>query len=809
MFNWLKRPTRVPYLRRRPWLEQLEERCLLAAPVVDPIGNVTVPAGKSVVVPVTATDTDGNPLTYTATSDNSAVTVEVHSGNPFLKISVSEQETDGTLKSMGDMTFELFQDLTPNTVAQITKLVNAGFYNNLIFHRIIQGFVVQGGDPLGTGTGGGGFTFDDEFNSSLIYSGSGQLAMANSGKDSNSSQFFVSITNNTQARDLDFNNAIFGQLIRGSSVLTAINSVAGDANNKPLKDIVITSASIVTDTTDTVLIVKATSGSTAAAHITVTANDGHGGTNSQMFTATAAADTINDPANLGPIGDQTTPEGQAVNFALSGTDLENDQMTFEAVLASDSTNNATTSVSGNMVTVTPRAGFVGPIHLTVGVADMGATMRGSTADPFDTEAITVNVTSSTQAATTTTVTPSLTTAVFGQAVTYTATVARSGTGTGTPTGMVTFKEGNLLLGTAPLNSSGVATFSWTNTPNSTVTVITVGSHTITANYSGDANFSTSSGNAPALTVTPAGTTVTVASPTANPTAGKPLTLTATVTATAPGAGHPAGTVTFMEGTTTLGTAPVNDQGVATLMTPGLAAGSHTITANYPGDPKTTSSSGNGMVTVAAVIPPSNDTWLDAAYRLILGRPVDAVGESFFGTALDNGTINRFEIAMTLQFTQEFFLREIANLYQTLLNRSPDPSGQNTHLFYLSAGHTVEQTKAAIMGSDEYFRTRGSSSNSGFLTALFQDAVGRAVDSATSTSLTQLLTTGTSRTQVAQDVLSTPEAYVVSANHSYQQFLSRQGDQPGLNSAILIMLAGGTDAQIAAGLIGSDELFNMT
>jgi cyclophilin family peptidyl-prolyl cis-trans isomerase len=895
--SWFHRSPRVHHLRNRhrPIVEQLEERCLLAAPVVDPIANVTVPAGKSVVVPVTATDTDGNPLTYTATSDNSAVTVEVHSGNPFLKISVAEQESDGTLKSLGDMTFELFQDLTPQTVAAITKLVNGGFYDNLIFHRIIQGFVIQGGDPLGTGTGGPGFTFDDEFNSSLIYSGDGQLGLANAAKDDNGSQFFVTVG---QQRALDFSNGIFGQLIRGRSVLTAVNSVATDSNNKPLKDIVITNAAIVPDTTDTVLIVKAATGSTAMAHITVTANDGKGGTNSQTFTAAAAADTTNDPPILGPIGDQTTPAGQAVTFSLTATDLENDPLTFSATLASDSTGHATVAVSGNAVTVTPNAGFVGPLHLTVQVSDALATTNTKN----DTQAITVNVTSTTQAATTTTVSPSPASSVFGQPVTWTATVTPSGTATGTPTGMVTFKEGNLLLGTATLNSSGVATFTPSASPTSQVTVLTPGTHTITATYSGDANFSVSTGTAAALTVSPASTSVAVAfSPTASvsgqsvtitatvtptapgsgtpsgmvtfqegantlgtalvndkgvatfstttlavgshtitasyagdpkftantgtgtlavskaattvtvssspaaPTPGETVTITATVTATAPGAGVPTGTVTFQEGGNTLGTGMINSQGVATFTTAALAAGSHTITASYPGDANFSASSG----TVSLAVETATSAWLDSVYRSILGRNVDAVGMSFFGTALDQGTINRFEVAMTLQFTQEFFIKEIMNLYRTLLNRAPDAQGQNTYLFYLSAGHTVEQTKAAIMGSDEYFMTRGSGTNTGFLSAVFQDVLGRAIDSTTSTNLTQQLTNGASRSQVALDVLSTNEAHVTLANLDYEKFLSRQGDNAGLNSAILVLFDGAPDSQIAAGLTGSDEYFNKT
>src|SRR5205807_1605596 len=118
------------------------------------------------------------------------------------------------------------------------------------FHRVIKNFVSQAGDPTGTGSGGPGFTFDDEFNPQLVYSGNGQLGMANSGKDTNGSQFFVTVG---PQRFLDFNQAIFGQLVRGFDVATAINNVAVDSNDKPTTAVVISSATVIQDTTDAVI----------------------------------------------------------------------------------------------------------------------------------------------------------------------------------------------------------------------------------------------------------------------------------------------------------------------------------------------------------------------------------------------------------------------------------------------------------------------------------------------------------------------------------------------------------------------------
>ena len=168
------------------------------------------------------------------------------------------------------MTFQLFQDLTPNTVEQIMNLVNDGFYNNLTFHRVISDFMIQGGDPNGDGTGGPGYNFDDEFNAALQFTSSGLLAMANSGPDTNGSQFFVTAA---PYRSGDFRYTIFGMLTSGNDILNEIDAVATDSNDKPLNSVVITSATIFTDTQDGVLRLSAPIGTTGTADVTVTVTD--------------------------------------------------------------------------------------------------------------------------------------------------------------------------------------------------------------------------------------------------------------------------------------------------------------------------------------------------------------------------------------------------------------------------------------------------------------------------------------------------------------------------------------------------------
>jgi len=375
---------RKPIARRRLVVEELEDRCLLAAPVITTIAGMStsgtltplnLPIGKSLIVPITATAS--NPLTYTVTSDNPDVIVDLHTGNPFLELDT----TDGT------MVFEMLQDVAPNTVATIDGLVQAGFYNGIIFHRVVQGFVIQGGDPTGTGTGGPGFQFDDEFNIDAIFSGNGQLAMANSGPDTNGSQFFVTVG---PQRFLDFTYTIFGQLLSGFNVLTTINNVPVDANDKPLSPVTITSAELITDTTDAVITLEADSSFSSPADITVKVDDGHGGVTQTTFTVNpfndaAQSPAITDPPFLGPVSDMVTPENTPLTFTLTAIELDGGTPSFAT---SNPSPNATVSVTGNQVTVTPTTGFTGPIPLEVGV------FRGydSSNNPvFDTQNIIIGV----------------------------------------------------------------------------------------------------------------------------------------------------------------------------------------------------------------------------------------------------------------------------------------------------------------------------------------------------------------------------------------------------------------------------------
>jgi cyclophilin family peptidyl-prolyl cis-trans isomerase len=140
----------------------------------------------------------------------------------------------------GPIHVELFPDDAPKTVNNFVKLVNDGFYDRVIFHRVIPDFMIQGGDPTGTGSGGPGYSFEDEFNDHKVERGA--LAMANAGPNTNGSQFFIVTTE--AAPWLDGKHTVFGRVTDGMDVVDTISELPRDARDKPHDDVVIESVSL-------------------------------------------------------------------------------------------------------------------------------------------------------------------------------------------------------------------------------------------------------------------------------------------------------------------------------------------------------------------------------------------------------------------------------------------------------------------------------------------------------------------------------------------------------------------------------------
>jgi peptidyl-prolyl cis-trans isomerase B (cyclophilin B) len=132
----------------------------------------------------------------------------------------------------GPITFELFDDDAPKTVENFRKLAGDGFYDGLTFHRVIRDFMVQGGCPQGTGTGGPGYQFEDEFNQHKVVRGA--LAMANAGPNTNGSQFFIVTTD--AAPWLDGKHTVFGQVTDGMDAVDAIEGTPTGSGDRPSED---------------------------------------------------------------------------------------------------------------------------------------------------------------------------------------------------------------------------------------------------------------------------------------------------------------------------------------------------------------------------------------------------------------------------------------------------------------------------------------------------------------------------------------------------------------------------------------------
>ncbi len=160
---------------------------------------------------------------------------------PAMQLNENVSYTAVVKTSKGDITIELFADESPNTVNNFVFLAREGFYNGTIFHRVIADFMIQGGDPLGNGTGGPGYKFADEFNDVKLVRGS--LAMANAGPNTNGSQFFIVTTEETPWLDGAHTN--FGRVLEGMEVVGAVEAVQVGPADRPLEYDVIDSIEII------------------------------------------------------------------------------------------------------------------------------------------------------------------------------------------------------------------------------------------------------------------------------------------------------------------------------------------------------------------------------------------------------------------------------------------------------------------------------------------------------------------------------------------------------------------------------------
>jgi len=414
--GWWRRRCRRPHQAKaeyhRARFEVLEPRYALSVSIA-PLDDVTLSAGAPLNVAVNATDPDFEVLYYKVISSNSDVEATLLDPyyNQSVRISVSYTGNPNTTADdfSGDMVFQLFEEWSPETTARFIELVDGGgedggpFYDGLTFHRIIDGFMIQGGDPEGDGSGGSGVTFDDEVSPELQFTSSGVLAMANSGSDTNDSQFFIT---DAAARWLDYRYTIFGFLTSGEEILQKISAVPTNSSDAPTYTVHIDSVSVEINTEDQVLHLAAETGTTGTARVTVQAVtiDDTGDEEilaSRSFKVTVAADTNNDRPYLDPeIPIETTdgdsldaieiPAGSSTTFQINGVDPEGDTIYYGGVVQTSTTGiSLSVNSSTGIGTLTADSTAAGVKAIAVGVRKPTVDSNDST--PWDTQIIPVYV----------------------------------------------------------------------------------------------------------------------------------------------------------------------------------------------------------------------------------------------------------------------------------------------------------------------------------------------------------------------------------------------------------------------------------
>ncbi len=372
-------------------------------------------------------------------------------------------------------------------------------------------------------------------------------------------------------------------------------------------------------------------------------------TGTHPITASYASDGNFASSTSSPLSQVISQDSASVTVQTTGSpSAYGASVTFTATVASGSSGgtptgtvsftDGTTSL-GNPVTLVNGVGTLTTSALTTTTHTITATYSGDVNhDGGETGSVTQVVNPATTA---TVVVPTPSTVVFGQPVTLVATLTPTTQGTAAPTGTITFYDGAASLGNVAL-SSGTATL--------VVSTLSVGDHTITGTYDGDTNYATSTSAGADVTVNQAATTTAISTSQTPAVLTTSVTFTAVVSPVSPGAGTPTGTVTFLDGATTLGTGTLSG-GIATFSTSTLLAGSHTITAAYGGDLDFTASTSSALsqvialsgATVSLSVTPSPGTYGGTETFTITvtgtdGTPTGSVKVTYQGTTLGTGTL---------------------------------------------------------------------------------------------------------------------------------------------------------------------------
>lgn len=331
-------------------------------PFLKEISDQNLLSGTGLHVALDGYDSENSPLTYTVESSNSDITARILSGNRSIRISV---------EGYGDMVFELFEGRAPRAAERIIELAQNDFYDDVIFHRIIDNFMIQGGDPTGTGSGGStlGF-FDDQFHPELQHVQGGLLSMAKAFDDTNDSQFFIT---EEDRRYLDFQHTIFGYLTEGEDVREAISNIAvtGEVPNYTVS---METVDVFNDLENATLFLNAAEGYTGTSTITVTVEDQDGNTQQRQFQVNATPDVIDHfyhSANASPyledIPTLQVLQGESVSYQLEAIDADLDAANGNDASAIIFLEQSLLNYNGLYVPVTAHSGLIHSLNPNTGL----------------------------------------------------------------------------------------------------------------------------------------------------------------------------------------------------------------------------------------------------------------------------------------------------------------------------------------------------------------------------------------------------------------------------------------------------------
>jgi uncharacterized protein (TIGR03118 family) len=202
---------------------------------------------------------------------------------------------------------------------------------------------------------------------------------------------------------------------------------------------------------------------------------------------------------------------------------------------------------------------------------------------------------------------------------------------------------------------------------------------------------------------------------------------------------------------------------------------------------------------------TTERFVGQVYNDLLGRQVDSGGLTFWTGLLSQG-MSRLQVVSMIEASAEYRAVQVRDLYAQFLHRGVDPAGMTFFTNVLASGQTVEQAAALIVGSAEYFNQRGGGTNNGFLSTLYQDALGRKVDPAGEAWASGLFQAGATTGQVATAILASAEFFTDTVMADYQSFLHRSADNAGLGFFVPVLQQGGRDEQVNALILGSAEYF---